>query len=216
MNKEFWLKKWQQGAIDFHKAQPHQLLVEHFSKLKLAQGDTVLLPLCGKTKDMQWLTAQGMQVLGVELSHIAVQTFFDELNITPNITTEQHFIKYDYGNITILVGDVFNLQVHHTQQVKAIYDRAALVALPATTRQEYARHLNILCSHGKLLLICFDYEQAAMQGPPFSTPDININQYFSSTFELSMLESQQLLKGFNGVPVLEKIWLGVPNNGALC
>ena len=51
MEKDFWLKVWTDGKINFHKATYNEFLEEHFSKLNMGSGD-VFVPLCGKTKDL--------------------------------------------------------------------------------------------------------------------------------------------------------------------
>jgi len=73
-----WHARWQQRQIGFHQADIHPLLRQFWATLNLPADSEVLVPLCGKSKDMLWLHQQGHAVLGVELSEIALREFVDE------------------------------------------------------------------------------------------------------------------------------------------
>lgn len=62
MDANFWHEKWQRREIGFHQPQANPLLVAYFDKLNLAAGSRVLLPLCGKTRDIAWLLDRGFRV----------------------------------------------------------------------------------------------------------------------------------------------------------
>ena len=53
-------------------------------------------------------------------------------------------------------------------RVDAIYDRAALVALPAEMRQGYGKQLQAISQQAPMLLLSFDYEQSLMAGAAFA------------------------------------------------
>ncbi len=54
-----------------------------WSCLELTQGSRVFVPLCGKSQDMLWLAQQGHEVIGVELSPVAVAGLFRENGLQP-------------------------------------------------------------------------------------------------------------------------------------
>ena len=83
MEHDFWQQRWQEGRIGFHQDDVTPLLREYWPTLALPSGSRVFVPLAGKTLDMSWLAAQGHRVLGVELSRIAVEQFFDEHGLKP-------------------------------------------------------------------------------------------------------------------------------------
>jgi len=72
MDAAFWHEKWQNKQIGFHLDDVNPLLVTHFDALGLQAGQTVFLPLCGKTLDIAWLLGNGFQVRGVELHEPAI------------------------------------------------------------------------------------------------------------------------------------------------
>ncbi|TNF00796.1 MAG: thiopurine S-methyltransferase, partial [Deltaproteobacteria bacterium] len=82
MEKEFWLNVWEDGSrLGFHQENYHTLLLRYFTKLETKLGSRILVPLCGKTWDLEWLENKGLDVHGVELSPIAVKSYFTERGI---------------------------------------------------------------------------------------------------------------------------------------
>ncbi len=103
---------------------------------------------------MLWLREQGHSVLGVELSIIAVQAFFQENGLTPHHVACGKFDHYEANGIRILCGDFFDLDKDDLDKARAVYDRASLVALPPELREHYGRHLlSILPAATQILLI---------------------------------------------------------------
>ena len=76
MSNQQWKAKWKRDDIAFHQSEINPLLPQFWPTLGLTVGDTVLVPLCGKSLDMDWLLAAGYKVFGIELSNIAIQAFF--------------------------------------------------------------------------------------------------------------------------------------------
>jgi thiopurine S-methyltransferase len=208
MEHHFWHDKWARGDIGFHEADANPLLVQHFDALGLAPGSRVFLPLCGKTRDIAWLLEKGYRVAGAELSQVAIDQLFAELGVVPQVATEGQSLHYRAPDIDIHVGDIFELTRANLGSVDAVYDRAALVALPEALRTRYAAHLMQLTGTAPQLLICFEYDQAALAGPPFSIPDAEVQQHYDRAYALHCLSSSALPGGLKGkCPAMEKVWL---------
>jgi thiopurine S-methyltransferase len=190
MDPDFWLKRWQDNEIGFHAEDVQPALVKHWSALKLEKGARILVPLCGKSLDMVWLAEQGHHVIGSELSELAVDQFFDELGVVPGSENQNGFtIKYA-GPYTIYCGDFFALDPT-SARTSAAYDRAALVAMPPAMQPQYAAKLAALIPPGgQILLIGLDYNQAEMQGPPFSLPQARIRALYENTFDITLLDAR--------------------------
>ena len=73
MDADFWLQRWQEGQIGFHRSDVMPLLEKHWPSLQLPAGSRVLVPLCGKSLDMHWLAAQGHAVLSVDASGVGLR-----------------------------------------------------------------------------------------------------------------------------------------------
>ena len=165
MEKDFWLERWALEQTGFHQNETNPYLQQYWQQMT----GQVFVPLCGKSLDMLWLSGQGASVLGVELSPIAVQAFFEENSLIANSASNGKFDRFDAEGIRILCGDFFDLTKDDLADVGAVYDRASMVALPPEMRERYVRHLvSILPPATKILLITFDYPQAEMSGPPFA------------------------------------------------
>ncbi|MEZ5498589.1 MAG: thiopurine S-methyltransferase [Steroidobacteraceae bacterium] len=189
MDAQFWLRKWQQNEIGFHQAMPHAALQRHWSRLALPAGAKVFVPLAGKSLDMVWLAAAGFHVIGIELSDIAVRAFFEENNLQPTRRADRDMTCYRANQIELWQGDFFRLRREQLQGVAAIFDRAALIALPADMRGMYVEHLWRLLAPGFAgLVVTLEYEQSQMQGPPFSVLEDEIMARYGGRGEVTRLE----------------------------
>ncbi|MHB1951004.1 MAG: thiopurine S-methyltransferase [Acidiferrobacteraceae bacterium] len=194
MQPEFWLARWQENQIGFHRTAVHEYLQRHIHRLGLHPDANVLVPLCGKSVDMGYLRAQGAGVTGVELSELAVRAFFDENRIPVRTSRSGDLMVHEGGGFRLFVGDFFALSAAQIGAVSAAYDRAALVALPEPMRQDYARHLAALMPAGSpVLLITLAYPQHEMNGPPFSVTDDEVSDLFRRAFTIEILERRDTI-----------------------
>lgn len=204
MQADFWHQKWQDNKIGFHEAAPNSLLTANFSKLNLAKASRFFIPLCGKTLDIAWLLGNGYHVVGAELSQVAIEQLFEQLKLEPEISTAGKLTHYKAQNIDIFVGDVFELTNEMIGKIDAIYDRAALVALPETTRLQYAKHLMRITNSAPQLLICYEYDQSLRQGPPFSVSGAEVKKHYAENYSVNLLEKST---AENAMTAVENVWL---------
>ena len=194
MQPDFWLQRWQNGQIGFHRNEVMPLLQKHWPELALPAGCRVLVPLCGKTLDMHWLAAQGHRVLGVELSPMAIEQFFAEADIIPQRHSSQYGEHYSAGPIEIICGDAFALDAGLLTDVAAVYDRAALIALPPPLRQQYRDTLYAqLPVNCRGLLITLEYPQDEKQPPPFSVEQAEVLRLFATPWLATVMERRDIL-----------------------
>lgn len=194
MKKDFWLERWEREEIGFHQDEINPYLREFWKQAQLAPNSLVFVPLCGKSRDMLWLREQGHAVLGVELSPVAVEAFFKECSLIPQRSGVGRFDCYEADGIRILCGDFFDLSKQDLAQVGAVYDRAALIALPPEMRAPYARHLlGILPRAVQMLLITLDYPQPEMSGPPFAVPVQEVETLFRERAGIHLLGQADVL-----------------------
>lgn len=211
MHHDFWHQRWQNQQIGFHQGEVNPFLLAHFQALGLQVGMRVFVPLCGKSLDMHWLLAQGFQVVGAELSQMAVDALFAELGLTPEITQSGVLRHYRARQIEIFQGDFFALTQNQLGTVNAIYDRAALIALPDEMRKQYCEHLMTITQTAPQLLISFHYDQSLVPGPPFSVSKAEVSANYKSHYAITELASVSLEKGMKGqYPAEETAWLLSP------
>lgn len=184
-----WIQRWKEGKIGWHRAQPNLRLIQFLDCLKLEKGGRIFVPLCGKSIDMIYLAQQGYQVIGVELSHMAIEQFFVENNLEYSVEKINDFDYYQSSEITIYCGDYFKLQSQHLNKVIAVYDRASLIALPLDLRVKYAQHLYSIISSGcRMLLLTLNYPQSQISGPPFAVNQQEVLSLYKNGFECQQLQ----------------------------
>lgn len=188
MDKAFWEDKWSSGQVNFDRSDANPLLTEFFKELSLAQNARVLVPLCGRSVDMQWLMAQGFFVLGVEFYEPAARQFFELHGLVYEESMLGSFKVFSHEGITIFVGDFFALTKAMLGPIDGIYDRAALIALPDHMRRRYAQHIIDLSDEAtKMLLVTTVYDQTHMPGPPFSVNIEELISLYGHQFSLTTL-----------------------------
>ncbi len=203
MTPEFWHQRWQRGEIGWHSDAINRHLKEYWPVLTVPPAARVLVPLCGKSLDMLWLAGRGHRVVGVELSPIAAAAFFEQQGLTPQVTdlAPAPFERYSVDELEVWVGDFFHLTPELLRgadgdgaAIDAVYDRAALIALPPDLRPAYARHLVMLLRTvgGKTvtpssLLVTLEYEQSQMHGPPFAVGAGEVQTLFGNDFDIEPL-----------------------------
>ncbi|MCG8312402.1 MAG: thiopurine S-methyltransferase [Pseudomonadales bacterium] len=208
MEQDFWHQKWASKDIGFHEGRPNALLVKYFRHLKIPENGRIFLPLCGKTVDIDWLLSQGFRVVGAELSETAVNELFQRLQLQPTIIEHENIRQYQAANIDLFIGDIFDINAALLGPLDAIYDRAALVALPAVMRKQYSQHLKIISDHATQLLITFTYDQATMAGPPFAVLASEVEALYSKNYSIKQLDSEPVAGGLKGqCAATEDIWL---------
>ncbi|WP_222832359.1 thiopurine S-methyltransferase [Pseudomonas sp. SC3(2021)] len=194
MQPEFWHKKWASNQIGFHLSEVNPYLQRHWPELSIPATARVLVPLCGKSLDLAWLAGRGHQVLGVELSEKAIEDFFNEHQIQPQISEKGAFKVYRSDAIELWCGDFFALTASDLADCVAFYDRAALIALPAPMRERYAAHLQQILPQGvQGVLITLDYDQAQIPGPPFAVGDDEVKRLLGDLWQVQALEERDVL-----------------------
>lgn len=194
MEPDFWHQRWREGQIGFHQDRPTPLLERHWDAIGVAAGARVLVPLCGKSLDMAWLAARGHRVLGVELSPIAVKQFFAEQGLSPSVHASSSGTHYVAGAIEVVLGDAFALDATLLASCDAIYDRAALIALPPDLRRTYRDTVHARLPAGcRGLLVTLEYPQAEKAGPPFSVDEAEVHTLFGDAWDIDLLVRQDIL-----------------------
>lgn len=172
---EDWLARWREGRTGWHQVDGHAALKKYWPELR--EGSRVLVPLCGKSRDLLWLAAKGCEVTGVELSPIAIKEFFAESGL-PFIKSRDTLPRYYNASagISLVCGDYFEFS---DEPFDALYDRGSLVALPADQRPLYVSHTKtLLKTDAKQLLITLEYDQGKASGPPYAVLANEVTRYW--------------------------------------
>lgn len=202
MEINFWLERWNNNEIGFHQANINPYLAYFYGEKGLSveqrKALKIFVPLCGKSKDMLWLSQNGYNVFGVECSDRAVKDFFEENALNyKHVKNEQHafYQTRDQSSvIEIFQGDFFALQQKDLTDVTDVFDRASLIALPLSMRKQYADKMAELQSPGvRTLLVTLTYDQSDMNGPPFSVSEENVHELYSENFSIDKLCFKEII-----------------------
>lgn len=195
MEPDFWQERWQRNEIGFHQEQINPYLQQFWDELNISSDQRVFVPLCGKSRDLLWLAGQGYKVLGVELSTIAVEAFFDENDLDVAVTDRGKFTLWKHESLEILCGNFFDLRSDDVADVSAVYDRASLIALPPAMRQKYAQHLAaIMPEQAKILLVTLCYPDNQMSGPPFPVLPKEVERLYGERYQVKNIASFDVLE----------------------
>jgi len=180
MKAEDWLEKWRIQQIGFHQDAVHTDLVREAPTFLDGGPHRILVPLCGKTLDLDWLVRQGHEVVGIELSSIAAQAVFTESGRSFEIRHQDGLEIYEGHGLTVVCGDLFRVEPAHVGQPDRVWDRAAMVALSPETRSAYAAKIRELAAPGQVLMNAFAYDQRLRDGPPWSLPEDQVRAHYDN------------------------------------
>ncbi len=195
MEKSYWSSRWRKNKIGFHAFDIDDSLTRFWHTLGFTEDITVFVPLCGKSLDMLWLAEQGQTIKGVEFVEKACIQFFSENGLNPEITSHSFGTKYTSPKITLWAADILKLPDNEISECGAVYDRAALVALPPEMRTDYINKIAKNLKPGTpYLLVTFEYDENIMQGPPFSIPEKEIHRLFDKDYTIRLLSSEDIIQ----------------------
>ena len=190
-----WQQCWREQQTDFHQEEVNRLLTRFWRGLDLAYGSRVFVPLCGKSLDMIWLAQQGHEVIGLELSPVAVRAFFRENRMQPSQRTVGEFTLWQSGRISILCGDYFSVSRADLGNIDVVYDRAALTALPEDIRRLYVAHLKlILPSACKVFLLTVEDADEGETREVTLGASAEITSLYSEAFKIELAHVESVLE----------------------
>lgn len=175
---KFWRDRWAEGRIGFHLDDVHPDLIQYGDAWLGDEPHRVFVPMCGKTRDLSWLTARGHDVVAVEIVEQGVRELHEEQGIDAEESREGPFLVFRSAKLTVYCGDFFDLR---PAQVAAdrVWDRAALIAVDGARRPEYVHHLRSLVQPmWTMLLNALEYDPSVMDGPPFAVTDDEVRGYY--------------------------------------
>jgi thiopurine S-methyltransferase len=190
MEASFWHRSWELGGFhtSFHRKDIHPYVLQYMNPDEI-EGKNILVPLCGKTIDLMYLSQYANKVIGVELVEEAILQFFSENKLPvsrPDDTT------YSSGNITIYRRDFMALTSEEMGPIDWILDRASLVALPYDMRMDYLATIERLSNIGtQQLVITLEYFPLIGSAPFSITPD-EVAEYYGRRHAIRHVEQPGL------------------------
>ena len=182
-----WSDRWNDNKIGWHNDNVHESFANHGERwIPGLTGDAcpnepsrVLVSLCGKSVDMKYLATRESvaEVVGVDGVRLSLDTFAKE---HPDLELQWESDTVMKGKkLTLMEADFFELTAEDTDgQFDAIFDRASLVAIDPSLRQDYVNVMGrMLKPGGRILLVVIerhsgDAEADRTAGPPFSVTNV--------------------------------------------
>lgn len=192
MEATFWFDSWEKGGFytSFHRHDIHPYVLKYLTPNEL-RNKTVLVPLCGKSVDMMYLGAFAEKVIGVEIVEKAILEFFQDNKLSYTQPDDETYVS---GNITILRKDFMALTPDEIGPVDWVYDRASLVALPMSMREEYLYAIDRLTDIGtQSLVITLEYFPL-LPSAPFSISAQEVDTYYGAGHFIQLAESPLLMQ----------------------
>ncbi|MTI14440.1 class I SAM-dependent methyltransferase [Sansalvadorimonas verongulae] len=187
---EDWDNCWDQGFTPWQRPSWNPYLLRFFPLFDVAAETSVLVPLCGKSRDMEWLIRRGYRVVGLELSGLAIEEFFRERGLEYKKTNQYGYNLWRGPNIDIWEADMFALPDELTEAT-VLYDRGSLVALPPKLRESYVVKLKTIAPDLRCgLILGLEYDQSAIQGPPWSVSENVVSSLWGEGFNVKTLHTQ--------------------------
>lgn len=205
MDRCYWEKVWRDDDLGFHQLQVNRYLQRFWVRLNLAPQARVLVPLCGKSLDMDWLLSEGHEVIGVDLSDKARQDYLASHPGPVRYSEEPNLSLAWQGRLLFVTGDFFYLKQDMLRSVDAVYDRAALVALPRAVRQNYALFMAQSLKPGARMLLITREAPEHRASPPFNLSADEVEDLYAANFRIEALHREVRTDGVvEGVFLLER------------
>lgn len=195
-DQQRWLALWRNSdSQEFHKTTVNQYLSCFFSAPAPQTGNRVFVPLCGKSLDMLWLAQQGYQVIGVEISPVAIKAFFEENELKANKSNHGNFSCWTHNNISLLHGDYFALSAVDLGTIDLVYDCAALTAFDSKSRQAYVRHLlNLIPAPLDVLLLTVEDQNEYLSLDDVPLIDEELFSLYDKDFTIHLEQVDKVLE----------------------
>jgi thiopurine S-methyltransferase len=200
-DNHLWLQLWRERQTDFHQKTVNRFLTRSWSALQHPRGSRVFVPLCGKSLDMLWLARQGHEVIGIELSPVAVKAFFKENGLRPVKRQQGSFTLWQHGRISILCGDYFALRKPDLGHIDTVYDRAALTALPEDIRRLYVAHLRqVVTATADVFLLTVEDADDGADPEQSQEVDAEVAALYAADFEIDLAQVESVYEADPAAP----------------
>jgi len=189
---EDWKNRWSANNIGWHRNNINNFLEEFWSLIKrdLPQQPKACVPLCGKTLDLKMLYDAGCEVVGVEVSELAVSQFFQEQNLEYDASKIDGIDVWQTKDkrLRIYLMDLYQFPRMKDDEFDFIWDRGSFVAINREDRKKYVSTMAQLMKVGGVhLLEFFIYNPEEYSGPPHSSTKEELTQLWSATHAVEFL-----------------------------
>ena len=185
---EFWRQRWRDGQTGWDQGKAHAdlAMLESVARARghLTQGARILEPAAGRAHASAALARLGYDVTAFDVAPEAMAAAAAEHGVLPGLT--------------LMVADALVVRPSWLGAFAAVYDRAALCALPPELRPTYIATLHAhLREGGALLTIPFTEIRAepdgtTRAGPPFALAARDFATLLAPLFTLELVVEREV------------------------
>lgn len=221
-NLKSWDTRWEANQIGWHLKDVHPTLRAHLKELfpvVPSEGHgglaaRIMIPLCGKTVDMAWLSGMGYRVVGFEGVGKAIEEFAQEHSATGEAVSVAFPADIDPKQfkghammpipsekdtpvmpqpVIIIEGDFLALGKKEAQVLvpfPAAFDRGSMVAVKPEVRKQYMQVMaDMMAPGGRVLLVTVEHDpfKDGVLGPPHSIPEADLRELCKGVFDVKQL-----------------------------
>lgn len=220
--------KWDENRLGWHEDDLHDAL-KNYGEILIpglnsnesicSSPQRVFVPLCGKSVDMAYLAKSSavLEVVGVDGVYKALDSFRQEHPTLGMADTQleksgDRELISSCKKVKLICTDFFGLVPSRTEgKFDVIFDRASLVAINPSLREEYVKILNsLLKDQGKILLVAIKRVSGTekdKEGPPFSIPQEEVIRLFASEWNVTCLEHEGETKRNEGADMISSYYM---------
>lgn len=182
-----WIKEWEESLKPPWSMKGINPYIKQF-KNYLTKGKEcvkIFFPMCGDVADMSWMAEMGHTIIGVEISPVAIEKFFNENEIQYDVNSFELMNGTVYTsknrNIRIYCGDFFLFGPSVERDFDGIWDRGSFNTLcDMTLKKKYINILTLVMKPDCTIIMEF-----ALMENKIETKDMK--QLFDVNFEVTDL-----------------------------
>lgn len=146
-----WEQRFREGDTPWERDRPHGFLSDCIDRGEIGPGRSVIIPGCGRCREVGIIAQHGSQTIAADLSQTAIDW-------------QKQQLQLDQLEAELIVGDI--LQWRPDSPLDAVYEQTFLCAIPPRLRMEYEQVVHDwLKPGGKLLALFMQKEERG--GPPY-------------------------------------------------
>ncbi len=190
MDLSYWKKRWQEGNIGWHNEKVDNDLQTFVKNERPSLSSPVLIPLCGKTLDIDWLAQQSFDVVGVDVSPLALKAVVARNSGAWSTQTHPKAVVHSHRRIQLWEADFFDWAQTAQATYCWVWDRAAFVAIDPSLRTHYLQAMaQLLRPDGFMLCKTFAYAQELSTAPPYSVTEAQMLALSAPWFTAKRIQS---------------------------
>ncbi|MES1911317.1 MAG: hypothetical protein MHM6MM_003765 [Cercozoa sp. M6MM] len=206
--------QWKEGEVTKPFASHLSYLVSHTeATLEQFASQTVLVPLCGDTEALDFLSTVFAKVIGVEFTDKAVnivrerflQQGFAVVSDTVNEDESERVLtmQKDGKLLEMQRRDFFLPNRIEPKSVHCVYDRASLVAIEPSRREEYGARMQEVCAPNAVyFVITVERGRNPEYGPPHHVP----KEVVESTLAAFEIKAERVEPTERTPSMVENVW----------